>query len=57
MGQENEAKVLKEEAARRRQEEAGDVCYICGEPAAGHDPKGAGGRLCGRHLNEFQKPD
>ena len=56
MGREKEAQILNEEAARRRQKEEGDVCYICGEPASGRDPQG-GGRLCGYHLNEMQKPD
>jgi len=56
MGQEKESALLREEAASRRQQREGDVCYICGSAAAGRDPKG-GGRLCGYHLNEMSKPD
>jgi len=56
MGREKEARILGEEAARRRQLEAGEVCYICGQPAVGRDPKG-GGRHCGAHLHEMSKPD
>jgi hypothetical protein len=56
MGQEKERILEREEAAMRRQRQSGDVCYICGEPAVGRDPKG-GGRLCGPHLHEMQKED
>ena len=56
MGREKEDMLVREEAARLSQRRLGDVCYICGEPASGRDPKG-GGRLCGHHLNEMLKPD
>ena len=55
MGQEKEEMILREEAARRRAEKEGDVCYICGEPLLARLERQR--RLCGSHIGVMDKDD